>query len=483
VTPAIDFGWLERLQVKRLQADHRKLEPGDTFIAYPGERHDGRAFIGAAIEAGAHSVLWERQGFDWNPEWKVPNVGIENLSSQSGIIASRVYGNPSRRLWVIGVTGTNGKTSCTHWLAHALTGAGRKSAVVGTLGAGVPGRLAPSAHTTPDAVSLQRTLKRFVGEGFQAVAMEVSSHGLAQGRVNGIEFDVAVFTNLTRDHLDYHGDLSRYKAAKAMLFAAPGLSRAVLNFDDSFGRELRDDCARRGVPVSGYGFDAEEAAIRGRNLLVSLQGIRFDFDSPQGPGKVWSPLVGRFNAANLLACLATLLAADIAPREAAALLAEVQPVPGRMERLGGGELPLVVVDYAHTPDALEKVLSALRELQDSESGRLICVFGCGGDRDRGKRPLMGEVASQLADFAIVTSDNPRSEDPQSIILEIVSGMRGDYRIEADRATAIADAIASARRGDLVLIAGKGHERYQEVAGVKHPFDDVTRAQEALEQIK
>jgi UDP-N-acetylmuramoyl-L-alanyl-D-glutamate--2,6-diaminopimelate ligase len=477
--PNFDLALISRLKIASLAHDHRRVKPGDTFAAWPGEKHDGRQFIGQAIAAGAASVLWEREGFEWSPQWRVPNLGIENLKHQVGVIAAEVYGHPSSRLWMIGVTGTNGKTSCSHWLARALGRLGRKTAIVGTLGAGFPDTLDPTAHTTPDSISLQRTLAQLLEQGAQAVAMEVSSHGLAQGRVNGIAFDVAVLTNLSRDHLDFHGDISRYKAAKALLFAAPG--RAVVNLDDAFGRELDEACRSRSVAVIGYGFDSPSAEVQAANLELGAAGLAFEVASSSGRAKIGSDMVGRFNAYNLLACLAALVASGVAFADAVTELREAKPVAGRMQWLGGGSGPLVVVDYAHTPDAIEQVLGSLKELKGA-SGRLICVFGCGGDRDRGKRPLMGEVASRLADFSIVTSDNPRSEDPRAIITEIAAGMRGEYRVEPDRAQAIAAALKTARAGDVVLIAGKGHEAYQEIAGVKRPFDDREVARRALEEM-
>ncbi len=511
------------VKVKRIVVDSRQVEPGDVFAAYPGERLDGRKFIAQAVSAGAGAVLWEREGFEWNSGWRVPNLPIEGLRDRVGAIASQVYGEPSRQLWMIGITGTNGKTSCCHWMAQCLTALGRKTALVGTLGNGFAGALTPAANTTPDAVNLHGLLRDYLDDGAECVAMEVSSHGLAQGRVNGVHFDVALLTNLSRDHLDYHGDMASYAAAKAILFTWPALKYAVLNMDDPFGVELAGKLGCSGVQTVGYSLEAsldhsqrpsplpllplgegwdegsppegrphlnplppagEEANVKGaclylRNLVTDEQGIRFEAVTPWGKAKVSSRLLGKFNASNLLAVLAALLVSGVELADAVRELERVEPVAGRLQRLGGNGKPLVVVDYAHTPDALEQVLGALREIMGSE-GRLVCVFGCGGERDRGKRPQMGEVASRMADSVIVTSDNPRGEEAMDIIADIVAGMGANYHVDEDRAAAIDAAIRGARPGDVVLIAGKGHEDYQEIKGVKLPFADAEVASRVLE---
>jgi UDP-N-acetylmuramoyl-L-alanyl-D-glutamate--2,6-diaminopimelate ligase len=475
----------------RLVSDSRHVIAGDTFVAYPGEKLDGRQFIPQAIERGAASVLWEGRGFVWRAAWKVANAPVENLKKHAGEIASEVYGRPSARLWMVGVTGTNGKTSCSHWIAQALTRLQRKCGVVGTLGSGFPAKLEPIGNTTPDAVWLQERLRTFVGQRARAVSMEVSSHGLAQDRVAGVEFDVALLTNLTRDHLDYHGTMRAYRNAKARLFRSPGLKHAVLNLDDAFGASLVEPTQRRGVSTLGYGFSRtlppalrgrRVARVVGRNLEMSAEGIAFDVMTPWGKSAVESRVIGRFNAANLLGSLAVLLASDNDLDASVAALRHVTPVPGRAERYGGGRRPLVVVDYAHTPDALENVLRTLRELIETtpaRQGRLISVFGCGGDRDRGKRPLMGGIASALSDETIVTSDNPRSEAPRAIIDEILEGVSGPCAAIEDRTAAIERAVRSARAGDVVLVAGKGHENYQEIAGVRHPYSDAAIVRTAL----
>lgn len=459
--------------------DSRRVLPGDLFLAFPGERADGRDYIAAAIAQGASAVIWEAEGFSWNDSWNVPNVGVRELRRLAGSIASLVYGEPSRDLWVAGVTGTNGKTSCSQWIAQSLTAAGRPTAVIGTLGNGFPGELDTATHTTPDPVSLQRELRRFLDRGAHAVAMEVSSHALDQDRAAGTSIDTALFTNLTRDHLDYHGSMEAYAEAKARLFTWPDLANAVVNIDDRFGRELVSRINPARTRVLSYGLGHGD--IAGHDVKLSVDGLSLDIRTPWGSAQLASRVIGGFNVSNLLGTLGVLLTADLSLEEAVAALRDVTPVAGRLDMLRLPGAPLVVVDYAHTPDALEKVLETLRELvgHDSEA-RLFCVFGCGGDRDAGKRPVMGEIATRLADVAIVTSDNPRSEDPSAIIAQIVAGaVRDDYLVEADRAKAIGQALALAREGDVVLIAGKGHETYQEIAGQRQPFDDLEVARRIL----
>ena len=488
----VDWRAIDGLGIKRLVNDSRQVRRGDTFVAYPGVSRDGRAYIAPAIASGASSVLWERAGFEWNPRWPVPNVGMRELRRHAGEIASRACGYPSRRLTVIGVTGTNGKTTCSQWIAQALQRAGRRCAVIGTLGYGLRAPLKPLVNTTPDALWLHAQLADFARRGAQAVAMEVSSIGLDQDRVAGVEFDTALFTNLSRDHLEYHRSMRRYRDAKARLFAWETLRHAVVNLDDDFGVELARRIRRPGLEVIGYGFGpasgVRAARVAGANLVTGARGVSFDVRTPWGAARVASPVLGRYNAGNLLGTLAALLASGVTLRRAVAALSTLRPAAGRLQRLGGGAKPLVLVDYAHTPDALQQVLTTLRELitdeprATSHEPRLICVFGCGGDRDPGKRPLMGRVAAQLADRVIVTSDNPRSEDPRRIIADIVAGARGRAQrigIDTDRGRAIRRAVAQARRGDIVLVAGKGHEDYQEVRGARRPFSDAAVASEAL----
>jgi UDP-N-acetylmuramoyl-L-alanyl-D-glutamate--2,6-diaminopimelate ligase len=449
-------------EIHGLTLDSRAVEPGFLFLAVPGRQADGRAYIGAALARGAVAVLYDADGVA-TQDYGARAIGVPGLRRQVGVIASRFYGAPSRSLQVIGVTGTNGKTTTTHLLAQVLDAPERRCGLIGTLGSGFPGALDPSLHTTPDAVSVQRLMAGFVAAGAQAVCMEVSSHALDQGRVAGVTFDIAVFTNLTRDHLDYHGDMTAYAAAKAQLFDFPHLAAAVINADDLFGRELIE---RAKTKVMSFGLD--NGAVRARAVQPSIDGLEIEVSTPHGVTRLKSPLLGRFNAANLLAVLAVLLTTGMPLAEAAARLAHAQPVAGRMERFGGDGRPLVVVDYAHTPDALEQVLVALRE---HGTGKLLCVFGCGGDRDRGKRPQMGAIAERLADVVIVTNDNPRHEEPQAIIEEIVAGMRTTPTVVAERADAIRAALAAAQPGDIVLVAGKGHEDYQQVGDRRLPYSD------------
>jgi len=472
--------------VRRITSDSRTIGPGDSFAAYPGEARDGRSYIADALRRGAGSVLWESAGYTWPAALRAPNAGVANLKHELGWIADAVFAHPSERLWMTGVTGTNGKTSCSHWIAQAFNAAGRRAAVAGTLGNGFPEAIEPALNTTPDAAALHEMLRTWADRGAAAVAMEVSSHGLAQGRVNGVAFDVALFTNLTRDHLDYHATMEAYGEAKARLFDWPTLSTAVINADDAFGRQLIARCRQRGVKVLAYGQanggGNGQPDIRAEALDIGVDGIRATVLTPWGRAEFESDVVGGFNASNLLGVLGVLLASEVALDDAARLLAALTPVAGRMQKTGGRGKPLVVVDYAHTPDALEKVLLALRPVAASRSGRLAAVFGCGGDRDPGKRPQMGAIAARLADAIVVTSDNPRSENPAAIVGEIVAGIPDTQKpvvAVVDRDAAISAAIAKAGPEDVVLIAGKGHEPYQEIAGIRHPFSDLEHADAAL----
>lgn len=475
------------VSITRLVTDSRELKAGDTFVAYPGAATDGRQFIGQAIANGANAVIWEADKFAWHESWQVPNLAVRDLRHHAGEIADYIYGGPSKKLWMIGVTGTNGKTSCSQWLAQSFGALGKKTALLGTLGNGFPGALQPTLNTTPDAIRLHGLLAEYVRLGAQGAVMEVSSHALAQGRVNGVEYDVALLTNLSRDHLDYHGDMASYAAAKRRLFDWPHLKYAVLNLDDEFGFDLVGTLQSSGVEVIGYGLSeaalkhAEQNGMRMvycSDLNMTQSGLDLQLHTSWGAAHLASKLVGRFNASNLLGALAVLLVSEVELMDAVRALGQAEAAPGRMQTLGGGGRPVVVVDYAHTPDALQKVLQSLREAKGA--GRLVCVFGCGGDRDRGKRPMMGQVAARLADVCIVTSDNPRSENPAEIIAAIVSGMSGNAsRIIEDRAAAIGVAIREASAADTVLLAGKGHETYQEIRGVKHPFSDIEVAQRAL----
>ena len=466
---------------RRITVDSRQVRAGDAFAAYRGQMADGRACIPDAIARGAGAVLWDPLGFQWNSAWKVPNVPVDDLKSRLGAIADLVYGSPSRSLWVVGVTGTNGKTSCSHWIAQCLDACDRPTGILGTLGAGFVGELRPALNTTPDAALVHEMLAEFRDTGAKAAALEVSSHALDQGRVNAVEFDVALFTNLTRDHLDYHGTMAAYGAAKARLFARPGLDACVINVDDAFGQSLADAARARGQNVLTYGL--VNADIVATTLSASYAGMALSVATPWGRGDVAMRLDGAFNASNVLGVLGVLQASGIELDDALAALSHVTAPPGRMQRLGGGFKPLVVVDYAHSPDALENVLTALRSAV-VPAGELICVFGCGGNRDPGKRPEMGHIAATLADRVVVTSDNPRGEDPAAIADAIVRGIRRTgpkrWTVELDRGAAIRDAVASAEGGDVVLVAGKGHEGYQERNGVRAHFSDAEAAAAALE---
>ena len=463
-----------------LTADSRAVKMGSIFVAYPGTVLDGRNFIGDAIARGAAAVIWERGGFEWNERWQVPNLGVANLRGRISEIAGHVFGNPSESLWVAGVTGTNGKTSVSQWIAAALDGLGRRCAVLGTLGNGLVGERVEAKNTTPDPIVLQRLLSEYLRRGARCVAMEVSSHGLHQGRVSGVKFDVGIFTNLTRDHLDYHGTMEAYGEAKYELFSLRGMTHAVINVDDEWGERFARRLGSQPLRSITYGV-SREASLRASNVQQSGAGVAFDVDGDEGRGRVQARVLGAFNVSNMLAVLGALVSAGVPMPEAIAAIGKLQPVPGRLERVGGGARPLVVIDYAHTPDALEKALAALRPTV-GEGHRLVCVFGCGGDRDPGKRPLMGQAAARLADQVVVTSDNPRGEDPHRIIEQILAGIPGKA-VEAieDRQVAIFSAIHRARPGDVILLAGKGHETYQEIAGVRHPFSDREVAAAALDE--
>ncbi|OZB61288.1 MAG: UDP-N-acetylmuramoyl-L-alanyl-D-glutamate--2,6-diaminopimelate ligase [Lysobacterales bacterium 14-68-21] len=468
------------LAVSGLTLNSRDVRPGFAFVALRGTRHHGVAFAADAVARGAVAVIAEAPVPAEVPAMEVPVILVDGLAAQLGEIAARFYGEPSRRLRVIGVTGTNGKTSTVQLLAQALESLGHRAATIGTLGTGLVGQLREGERTTPDAISVQATLAAFRDAGATHVAMEVSSHALVQGRVNAVAFDVAAFTNLTHDHLDYHGTMEAYGEAKARLFAWPGLKAAVINIDDAFGATLAGRLAPdiACLRVSAAGLPGAEVAAE--QIVTSGEGLAFLLRTPWGSRSVRSPLLGRFNVANLLTVVACLGALGESFEQIVQAVQALAPVNGRMNRLGDGlRQPLVVVDYAHTPDALEQALTALRA---HCAGRLLCVFGCGGERDAGKRPVMGAIAERLADVAIVTDDNPRGEDGDAIVAQIVAGFAdpGRARVQRDREAAIRLALSMARAGDVVLVAGKGHETYQEGARGKRPFDDMEVARAALE---
>jgi UDP-N-acetylmuramoyl-L-alanyl-D-glutamate--2,6-diaminopimelate ligase len=471
-----------------ITADSRRIGAGDVFAAWPGALRDGRQYIDQAFAQGAAAVLYESGDGFRPPATGRPVIAVDGLRALAGPLAHEIYERPSEKLWLAGVTGTNGKTTISQWLAQALEALGSHCGVIGTLGSGFPGALTAGLNTTPDALELQHTLADFVRAGAQAAAMEVSSIGLEQGRVNAVQFDVAIFTNLTRDHIDDHGSMEAYAAAKARLFDLPGVDTAVINLDDDFGRKQVERLVARGsMNIIGYTMSAERAAtalpgvrpLVGDNLRASPGGLRFDLVWEGQRAGLDVRLAGTFNVSNLLAVIGTLLLRGVALSDALRVARTLTPPPGRMQLVGGNGEPLVVVDYAHTPDALAKVLEAVRDSARSRDGRLICVFGCGGDRDPGKRPQMGEIASRLADRAIVTSDNPRSEEPQKIIDDILAGAGPATEIVPDRAEAIRAAVSGASEHDVIVLAGKGHEPYQEICGVRRPFSDIEQATQAL----
>lgn len=471
----------------QLFSDSREIRPemNAVFFAYEGDSSDGRNYIAKAIENGASAVVFESSDFEWNPEWKVPHLGVAGLKANAGPIADAWYGSPAHSMLIIAVTGTNGKTSTTQWIAQAMSGLGNKTAVIGTLGVSVfkngeSGASEETGYTTPDQVQLQRILADLHSREVKCVAIEASSIGIDQGRLNGLKIDVALFTNFTRDHLDYHHDMASYKAAKRRLFDWPGLKHAVVNLDDAMGMELAAELKSR-MALTGYSLNdvsADIPVLKAVDIRNRTHGDEFRIDSPFGSSKIRTQLIGRFNVSNVLGVLGVLLAEGIEWNAAAQALSSLAAPPGRMQQMGGKEAPLVVIDFAHTPDALEKGLSTLRHVASDRGGKLWCVFGCGGDRDHGKRPEMGEKA-ESADVVIVTSDNPRSEDPQKIMEEIVSGMsRNPIQVE-DRATAILTAVKQASKNDVIFLAGKGHETYQEVKGMKRPFADADHVALAL----
>ncbi|MCK9258548.1 MAG: UDP-N-acetylmuramoyl-L-alanyl-D-glutamate--2,6-diaminopimelate ligase [Azoarcus sp.] len=471
-----------------ITADSRRVGAGDIFAAWPGYATDGRRFIDAATDAGAAAVLYESSdGFECASGMR-PLIAVNGLRELAGHLAHEIYKRPSEQLWLAGVTGTNGKTTVSQWLARALDELGCRCGIVGTLGCGFIDQLSASANTTPDALDLHRLLAGFVADGAGAAAMEVSSIGLDQGRVNGACFDVAIFTNLSRDHLDYHRTMDAYAAAKARLFDLPGVGESVINLDDAFGLTQARRLLAAGRRVLGYTRIASNAdAVPGARVLVgdgletTASGLRFTAIWEGRKFDLQVRMVAPFNVSNLLAVIGALIARGVELEEALHVAAKLTPPEGRMQLVGGVGEPLVVIDYAHSPDALAKVLEALRGTVRTRGGRLICVFGCGGDRDPGKRPMMGAVVRELADRVVVTSDNPRSEDPQQIIDAIMEGAGSGAESIVDRARAIRIAVAEAGSDDVILLAGKGHEPYQEVHGKRLPFQDLEHARAALRQ--
>lgn len=472
------------ITVASLALDSRQVEPGSLFIACAGHAGHGLDYVDQALAAGAAAVVWDAEQ---DPALACPNIRVPDLAEQVGTIAGRAFGAPSQSLFVAGVTGTDGKTSCAWLMARALDALGDRCGYLGTLGFGWPDALAPATHTTPDAIGLQRWLAGFVAEQGGAVALEVSSHALHQHRIAGVALDVAVLTQIGRDHLDYHGSVDAYIAAKRRLFEQPDLSYAVLNADDATGRRWIDELGDAVTPVA-YGRHPAAMAQSHYVAIVRVEpradGLVVDFDTHRGSARLHSGLLGAFNASNLAAVLAVLLVRDVPLDRAITVLANLPTVPGRMERIPGrDEQPLVIVDYAHTAGALDAALAALTAHAE---GRLLCVFGCGGDRDRGKRPLMAAAAARWAARVWVTDDNPRSESPAAIVDDILAGFTevdypaDNYRVIHDRAAAIAEAVGVGSRGDVVLIAGKGHEDSQQIGDETLAFDDRQVARRALE---
>ena len=467
------------LVVHGLVQDSRAVQPGDAFVAIAGFGAHGLGFVDQARASGTSVILFEPPAPADLPA-PAGAIAVPGLRARMGGMADRFHAHPSRDMKMVGVTGTNGKTSTVQLLSQAWHLRGLCSGSIGTMGAGLYGQVVATGFTTPLVLQMHALLAELRDAGAKAVAMEVSSHALDQGRVDGVHFDVAVFTNLTRDHLDYHGDMATYGAAKARLFAREGLKAAVVNIDDAFGRELLPSLPPQVRAISVSSRRAANASLRAENLRMDVSGIGFDLQVEGQEHAVQSSLLGRFNVDNLLAVAGALHALDETPAEIAALLSQLQPIHGRMNRLGGEHgKPLVVIDYAHTPDALEQALASLRE---HAPARLFCVFGCGGERDTGKRPQMARIAERLADVVIVTDDNPRGEDGDAIVAGILAGFErpGSAIVLRDRAQAIARAIGDAGANDIVLVAGKGHEPYQEINGIKHAFDDTVVARGQLE---
>ena len=473
--------------------DSRDVKEHSLFIAVKGETVNGIEFINNAIDQGAAAVLWETEDeADANIEsikinWRktssnieVPIIAIENLSQLVGKFADRFYNHPSKKVSVCGITGTNGKTSCADFIAQMMS-MDAPCGVMGTLGSGLYPELKETGFTTPDAITCHEWLADVLSNKASFAVMEVSSHALIQGRTNAIQFNSAVFTNLSRDHLDYHGDMASYADAKSKLFKSSGLKNAIINVDDEAGRNIVEGLDNE-INCIRYGLDKSfNPDVYGSNVVLDQHGLTVQVCTPWGNGTLTSPVIGEFNVSNLLAVLSVMLIQGVDFDKALERLKTIKSVAGRMQRFGNDNTPLVIVDFAHTPDALEQALSSLRQ---HTKNNLWCVFGCGGDRDVGKRSLMGAVAVEQADYIVLTNDNPRSEDADSIIEDIQVGIKSfdNLTIKQDRHAAIHFAISQAQQGDVVLIAGKGHENYQLVGDVKHPFNDVEEVKQQLEAL-
>lgn len=471
-----------------LHTDSRQVAPGDVFIAWPGAATDGRQHVPQALARGAAACLVERAGLEAFQFPAGAIAALPGLKAATGLLAAQWLGEPTQALHVLAVTGTNGKTSSACWLAEALNLLSKNEllalagcGLVGTLGIGVPPHLTATGMTTPDPVRLQQAFRRFVDQGLGYCAIEASSIGIVEQRLAGTHIRTALWTNFTQDHLDYHGTMQAYWQAKAELFEAPGLQTAVLNLDDPWVAPLQATLEQRGLDVWGYAIH-QPARLQAQDLACAAEGLRFTVVEGAQRVPLQTRLIGQYNVSNLLGVIAALRSLGVPLAQAVAVCAQLSPVPGRMEQLSLQGQPLVAVDYAHTPDALTQALAALRPLAQARAGRLWCVFGCGGDRDPLKRPLMAAAAQQGADQVLLTSDNPRSESPTAILAQVAGGMQpagAPWHTEPDRAQAIAQAIAQAAAADVVLIAGKGHEDYQEVQGQRLPFSDMAHARQAL----
>ena len=469
---------LPNIEIKHLQNDSRKVCAGDVFLAYPGAASDGREFTQQAVDAGAAAILYEPDKIKRQPKYAIPCVAYPNLAASLGNLARKFYGEPTRELCVIGVTGTNGKTTIAYQLAQAHELLNTPSAYMGTIGEGRVDALKPLLNTTPDALQVQQLFYDYAKAQVKTVCMEVSSHALCLGRVEGVEFTQAIYTNLSHEHLDYHQTFEAYAAAKAKLFALPELKLAIINQDDEHAALMQAE-APSGCKILTYGLD-NACDVRGRNIRLDMRGSVLDVESPFGNFKLRLNALGRFNIYNGLAVLTSLLAYGYTLSDVLAIMPRLLPSPGRMEQVA--DSPIVLVDYAHTPDALENALSTLAELKQA---RLFVVFGCGGDRDKSKRAPMGRIASEYADYVILTSDNPRTENPEAILDDIQAGLLAGPQVLSitNRKQAIFRALELADSDDMILIAGKGHEAYQEIGHERFPFSDQAVVQEGLDNLE
>ncbi len=479
-TPKEAARWLRQNVSGTLVADSRRVKPGDGFLAWPGAANDARRFVPEVLAAGAAACLVEAEGAAIESLVDERVATYAGLKSAAAPIAAAFFSEPSLELSVVAVTGTNGKTSTAWWMAEALSQLGQHCAVVGTLGIGEPGSLVFNGLTTPDPVLFQSQLRCLVDEGFVACAVEASSIGIEERRLDATQIHTAIFTNFTQDHLDYHGSMAAYWAAKEQLFYWPGLQAAVVNIDDVRGAELATVLAMEKLDVWTVSCTGP-ARLAARSIQYGVDSLSFDVVEGESVCPVTAPVVGEFNVSNLLGVIGALRSLGLPLKAIAGVCAKLSPVPGRMETLTAEAAPLVVIDYAHTPDALEKTLQALKPQAQSRGGKLWCLFGCGGDRDASKRPLMGAVAGRYADYTVLTSDNPRSEKAGDIIAQILAGMPATAPVlqQPDRALAIAAALQQAQPQDVVLIAGKGHESYQDIQGVRKPFSDREQSELAL----